>query len=194
MNYLLGLLCSIFILIAPLFCQITRSSDITIDELRKHIKYFSSDKLEGRRIGTLGANLTAKYISFEFMNYGLIPMGDSGTYSQKFDFISRVMLGKENQLQIIYNIVGNKLNTLTDKSATIIYSKVDLDYRPLGFSSSGVFVGQVSFAGYGISVLESNYDDYSGLDVKDKAVMVLRYAPHLDSIQNDFEKYLVTSI
>ena len=189
MNYLLSLLCSIFILTNSLFCQITRSSDITIDELRKHIKYLSSDKLEGRRIGMLGANLTAEYISYEFMTYGLIPMGDSGTYSQKFDFTSGIMLGTKNQFLIIINNVGNELNALKDKSSTILYLKIDLDYRPLGFSSSGVFVGQVSFAGYGISTLDSNYDDYSGLDVKDKAVMVLRYAPHRDSIQSDFEKY-----
>jgi hypothetical protein len=189
MNYLSSLLCLIFILTDPLFCQIIRSSDITTDELLEHVKYLSSDKLEGRRIGTLGADLSAEYISNEFKVYGLAPKGDSCMYYQKFDFISGIKLGTENQLQIIINDVGNELYTPKGESTTILNSKIDLDYRPLGFSSSGVFVGQVIFAGYGISNSENNYDDYNGLDVKDKAVMVLRYAPPRDSMQGDYEQY-----
>src|SRR4030095_11742106 len=57
----------------------------------------------------------------------------------------------------------------------------DEKFRPLGFSDSGHVVGEVVFAGYGLSVPENNgqprYNSYDGLDVKDKIVLILRYVP-----------------
>ena len=53
------------------------------------------------------------------------------------------------------------------------------DFVPFSFSSSGAFAGPVVFAGYGASADEFGYDDYSGIDVKDKIVVLLRYEPGL---------------
>ncbi len=50
-------------------------------------------------------------------------------------------------------------------------------FQPFNFSATGDFSGPMVFAGYGISAPEYNYDDYAGLDVKDKIVVVLRHEP-----------------
>src|SRR6185369_2573602 len=55
--------------------------------------------------------------------------------------------------------------------------KLNQDFVPLSFSSSGTTSGTVIFAGYGASANEFSYDDYQDLDVKKKIVVVLRYEP-----------------
>ena len=51
------------------------------------------------------------------------------------------------------------------------------DFRPLAFSSAGAVAGDVVFAGYGIVAKDLGRDDYQGVDVKDRVVLVLRYGP-----------------
>lgn len=156
--------------------QETKSSAITVDELRSHVKYLASDQLEGRRAGSRGANLASEYIAREFKSYGLRPLGDGGTYFQEFEFNAGVRLGKANSLTAHYKRKENPL-------------KLDVDYRPLGFSPTGTFDGGVAFAGYGIVFAEKGYDDYQGIDVKDKAVIVLRYHPEGDNQHSEFNQY-----
>jgi Zn-dependent M28 family amino/carboxypeptidase len=55
--------------------------------------------------------------------------------------------------------------------------KIDQDFVPISFSNTSDFEGGVAFAGYGITAPELSYDDYSGIDVKDKAVIVFRHNP-----------------
>ena len=54
--------------------------EITAEEILDHIRYLASDKLEGRRAGTEGAEKAAQYIAREFKRYGLEPVGDEDTY------------------------------------------------------------------------------------------------------------------
>src|SRR5205814_10608488 len=59
-------------------------------------------------------------------------------------------------------------------------AKLDLDFRPLGFTENGESRGDVVFAGYGLVVPGEGalrYDSYAGLDVKDKIVLIFRYVP-----------------
>jgi aminopeptidase YwaD len=156
--------------------QVKRTPEITAAELREHVKYLASDALQGRLAGSSGAEEAASYIASEFKGYGLSPVGDNGTYLQNFKFVAGVKLGTENTFV---------LQTFSGKSTL----KLDLDYRPLGFSSTGHFEGDIVFAGYGISAPEKDYDDYKGLDVKNKAVLVLRYSPASDSTRANFEQY-----
>lgn len=167
------LLLAIF-LHSPLVAQF-KSPQITVDELRGHVKYLASDELEGRRAGTEGAKKTAEYIASEFKSYGLQPLGDPGSYLQQFEFVAGVKLGKNTF-------------TSTVKGRTKRY-QLDTDYRPLGFSASGEVTGSVVFAGYGISAPSLNYDDYAGIDVKDKIVLVLRYSPKNDSLSSDVGQF-----
>src|SRR5262249_44330352 len=55
--------------------------------------------------------------------------------------------------------------------------KLNVNFVPFSFSTSGAVSAPVVFAGYGITAPEFGYDDYGGVDVKDKIVVVLRYEP-----------------
>ena len=55
--------------------------------------------------------------------------------------------------------------------------KIEQDFVPFSFSSSGQVDAPLVFAGYGATAEEFHYDDYAGIDVKDKIVVVLRYEP-----------------
>ncbi len=147
------------------------SPEITAAELLKHVKYLASDELEGRRVGSKGANMAADYIANEMKSYGLKAIGDQGTFFQNFDFVAGIKPDKINSLAFI--ISGRTQDLEPDK-----------DYRPIGFSSSDSFSGGIVFVGYGISDTSKNYDDYAGMDVKGKAVMVFRNAPPADSTKD----------
>lgn len=161
-------------LVSSLLAQ-TTSPLVTVDELRTHVRYLASDELQGRRAGTEGAKKAAEYIAREFRAYGLQPAGDNGSYLQKFEFVGEVRLGK--------NTFASTVKGRTKRF------QLDTDYRPLGFSASGDASGAVVFAGYGISAPSLNYDDYAGVDVKDKIVLVLRYSPKSDSLRGDFGQF-----
>ncbi|MDP2884855.1 MAG: M28 family peptidase [Ignavibacteria bacterium] len=145
-----------------LFAQ--SSPEITAAELAKHVKYLASDQLEGRKSGSKGGEAAAQYIANEFRSYGLKPIGDQGSYFQNFDFVAGVKLGESNSLTL-------------DVTGKLAPMSLDRDFRPLGFSLNESFEGPVVFVGYGISDTAKKYDDYAGVDVQGKAVLVLRNAP-----------------
>ena len=168
---------SVAMLLLLLSCRVFSSGDSTSIYLRQHIQYLASDALEGRKSGSKGAELAARYVAEQFARAGLIPLGDHGTYFQNFEFVAGVKLGKNNSLSMA---VGKE---------NVSYI-VDKDFRPLAFSSNSQVKGTVAFAGYGISSTDLKYDDYAGLDVKDKIVIVMRYSPAGDNPHSDFSKFL----
>ncbi len=127
-----------------------------------HIKYLASPELRGRGSGTPELNKAADYIARHFKAAGLKPI-DGKSYFQTFNVTSSARLGRRNQLAY----------TIGDKK---IISKGG-QFSPMNFSSSGDFSGKVVFAGYGITAREYSYDDYAGIDAKDKFVIVLRHEP-----------------
>jgi len=145
--------------------------EVTAAELLKHVRYLASDQLEGRKAGSKGAELAAQYVANEFKRYSLKPLGDQGTYFQSFEFVAAIELGVLNTLS--YTFRGRSTSTVVNR-----------DFRPLGFSSSESFTGDLVFAGYGISAPGNNYNDYDGIDPQGKAVLVLRNAPPSDSTRN----------
>ncbi len=164
MNYkTLILLFSLFVF-ATMNGQTTDNQSISEEDLRVHIEYLASDELEGRESGTQGNEKAAEYIADQFRQYGLRPAGDNGSYLQKFEFVSAVSLGDKNRLE--FTMGGVRVAAIADK-----------DFRPLGFSTNTSVSTSVVFAGYGISAPDQQYDDYAGLDVNGKTVIVLRHSP-----------------
>ncbi len=150
---------------------------ITDEAIRKHITFLASDELKGRLPGTPGAEKAARYIADAFKHAGLTPLGDHGWY-QEFPFIAKVKLGAKNRFA-----------WTRDGHATT--ARVDEDFRPLGFTAPTPVAGDVVFAGFGISAADdAQYDDYAGLDVKDKIVVVLPYSPAGSNPHTKFGKYL----
>jgi len=100
MNKSLNLRTSVLLVLLalPRFVIAQSSPAITAAEIQKHVKYLASDQLEGRRTGTKGGDAAAQYIADEFRSYGLKPVGDQGTYFQKFEFVAGIRLGEVNTL------------------------------------------------------------------------------------------------
>lgn len=153
-----------------------RSSEITVDELRQHVKYLASEKLEGRRPGTTGNDLAAQYIANEFAQYGLKPLGDNGTYFQSFQFVSGVEADKKNAL-----------------AASVLHTSLtftlDRDFRPVAFSADTSVTAGLVFVGYGISDDSLQFDEYAHVDVRGKIVMVLRFTPDYSKHDSKFDAY-----
>ena len=165
-----------FILAAFAFSAVPASAqfsdpEITSRDLRTHVEYLASDALEGRRSGTDANRKAAEYIADLLKKYDIAPAGENGGYYQPFTFSISVRLGE-----------GNSCTLGTQPLA------LNTDYRPLGFSANGSASGQVVFAGYGISAPDKGYDDYAGLDVAGKIVVVLRWAPDGDSPRSEFAR------
>jgi len=132
--------------------------------LRSHLEFLADDALEGRRPGTRGGELAAKYIAAQFERLGLQPAGDSGTYYQHVPII-----------------------TLTPSPTVRIAAPTpsDLAYRKdyvlwsMRNDSLVSLKGDLVFVGYGIVAPEYQWDDYRGLDVKNKIVVALVNDPGL---------------
>lgn len=152
------------------------SPEILASDIRTHIKYLASTELAGRATGSVGNRKAAEYIAGFMQREGVVPAGDSGTYFQTFEFVSSVRLGE-----------GNRMHLATNQREFDL--RLDDEFLPLGFSSNAEVSGQIIFAGYGISAMDLNYDDYAGLDVAGKVVVVLRYGPDGSLPQSPFAKY-----
>ena len=127
----------------------------------EHVKYLASDQMRGRGDGTPELEKAGHYIAKQLHSFGLKPV--NGKYYQPFQVTTSAELGNKNQLTVKNG----------EKSAL----KFKDDFIPLNFSGSGHASGQIVFAGYGITAPEYNYDDYAGIDVKDKIVMIFRREP-----------------
>jgi aminopeptidase YwaD len=143
--------------------------EVTVRELREHIKYLSSDSLKGRLTGSTGDSLAADYIRKEFISYGLVPLAGDGM--QRFEVTKRVIAGKNNSLLI----------------NGVSYSP-DSDFMPLAFSSNGSLDEEVAFAGYGFNINTDSikWNDYSGIQVKGKWVLILRSDPEPDNAKSPY--------
>ncbi|MBI3650128.1 MAG: M28 family peptidase [Acidobacteria bacterium] len=136
---------------------------VSAEAIKRHVTFLASDKLQGRRAGTPEADEAAKYIASEFRKAGLKPLTAAGFF-QPFTFVSGVKLGAGNNFQ---------LKGVNDSRLL----KTGEDYMPLAFSSSQPVQGELLFIGYGISAPELQYDNYAGVDVKGKIVVILRGSP-----------------
>lgn len=169
----------VFVLLG-IFVNAQNNPDITADEIKSHINYLASDELEGRMTGTDALYKAADYLKDEFVSYSLEPLFD-GSFFQDFPFIEKLELGEKNSLTAF----------MEDNNGVPITTTFELnkDYTPLSFSDNLDFQGQIVFAGYGISAKDLNYDDYEGIDVKDKIVVVFRNHPDMKSPHSKFEQF-----
>ena len=127
------------------------------------IKTLTQPNMEGRGDGTKGLIRAEHVLQARYKSLGLEPAGDHG-YLQPFTVTTGAKLKGKNQLLIQKGEAKSEL-------------KLNQEYVPFSFSSSGTASAPLVFAGYGATAEEFSYDDYAGLDVKDKIVVVLRFEP-----------------
>lgn len=139
--------------------------------LYNYVWELTSDKFGGRLTGTPEFNLCADWVASLLKKWGVEPAGDKGTYFQAFpNPYTLVFKGCEAYLHI--PVGGAKTKAEIKK-----YYRFDDEFIPGGTSGSGEVTAEVIYVGYGISAPELGYDDYKGVDVKGKIVLMEREVP-----------------
>jgi Tol biopolymer transport system component len=144
------------------------SPEIRAGDLRRHVDLLASEKLEGRMTGTRGIGLAADYIVARLKESGLQPAGESNSWFHAYDFTAASA------------IITNKTACAAlapDGKETAF--ELGRDFRPLSFSASQSFEGEVVFGGYGLAIARGHEvaDPFGGVNVSNKIVLVLRYWP-----------------
>jgi hypothetical protein len=133
--------------------------------LKKDVTFLASPECEGRGVNTEGINRAADYIAAEFKQAGLKPVTANPGYFQPFTMTGKAKLEGPNTL------------SLRGPLGQEIQLKADEHFKPLGLSGAGKLTAPVVFAGYGASAKDAGYDDFKGVDVAGKVVVVLRKTP-----------------
>jgi hypothetical protein len=155
----------LLLVVSTILASATPTAVSTADPQRylEDVKTLAAPAMEGRGAGTKGLTRAAHLIEGRFKSLGLQPAG-SNSYFQPFTVTTGARLKSNNHFTVQ---TGNGKTAL----------KVNEEFVPFSFSASGSVNAPVVFAGYGVSADELKYDDYAGVDVKDKIVVVLRYEP-----------------
>jgi Peptidase family M28/PDZ domain len=147
------------------------SYHITPDSYLAHIRFLASPELKGRLTGTPELNKAADYIASQFSKAKLQRLGAS--YFQDFEVTARTGLGDGDVLTLRTGVAPRQL-------------KQGVDFVPLNLSANGNTSAGIVFAGYGITAPEYHYDDYSGVEARDKIVLVIRHEPQENNEHSAF--------
>jgi hypothetical protein len=154
---------------------------IESEEMMTWMEKLCSPEFNGRLTGTPEFITSARWVADRLKEWGIKPGGDKGDYFQWFDLPYTVV-----------NDIGNlSLNVLQTDGSVIIknYNYPD-DYYPGMNSGNGEITAKVVFVGYGVTAPELNYDDYAGIDVKGKIVLMNRDVPYTDSRNIEYKKWV----
>jgi len=155
--------------------------------LADDVRYLSADEREGRGVGTQGLNAAAQYMADAFAQAGLKTDlfdktdGRGGSPFQKFEITIGQRLGSPNALAF----VGPTPGSATDEQR--IELSLETDFTPLAIGGSSTFDLPLVFAGYGVTAKKEGYDDYAKIDVKGKAVLILRHEPQQGNPHSVFD-------
>ena len=129
-----------------------------------HLRFLSSDLLEGRAPGTRGGTLAAEYVAAQFERLGLVPAGDSGSWYHRIPVITHD---------------PDPTITVTSTPAVPLAYKRDFVAWSMRDSAMVSVQAPIVFAGYGTTAPEERWGDFMGVDVKGKIVVVLVNDPGL---------------
>ena len=140
-----------------------------------HTKVLSSDEFEGRGPGTKGEELTVTYLVDQFKKIGLKPGNTDGTYVQKVPLVGITPA----PAPLVFEQAGRR-QTLRWKDDVVAWTKHVAD-------SASINRSELVFVGYGIVAPEFNWDDYKGVDVKGKTLVMLVNDPPVADATNASE-------
>jgi hypothetical protein len=137
-------------------------------QLRDDAFFLSHPALEGRDAHTPGIEVAAKYIAYRFRQSGLQGVGKEKSFFQEFPATTGVVVGTQNRL----------VTYADDKASEGKAWELQKDFNPFGFSATGRLRKlPVVFVGYGINDAKKGFDEYAGVDIRGKAVVMLRSLP-----------------
>src|SRR6267143_5882 len=136
------------------------------DRIREHVKYLSSDEMEGRGTGQAGGDLAADYIAKQFASYGLKPAGDNGTFFQN---VPMVGVGTLPETNFSFIEAGGK--SFEAKNLTDFVTNNESQTETADIDAPIVFVG------FGIKAPEYEWDDYKTVDLHGKVALLFVNEP-----------------
>jgi hypothetical protein len=143
-----------------------QTAAVSANAIKAHTAFLADDVLEGREAGTRGYDIAATYVAAQFASYGLVPVPGQRNFFQQVPLRRRSL-----------DPSGVRFELLT-KSGPIVFENgqdIAVDASPYSRDEQ-IEVGLV-FAGWGIRAPSLKHDDYAGLNVKGKAVVILEGAP-----------------
>jgi Zn-dependent M28 family amino/carboxypeptidase len=161
MQRLFPVLLAVLVAAAP-----AQINDIAGERIRAHVKFLASDLLEGRGVGARGGDLATEYIATQFALAGAKPAGDNNTYFQKF-----TLVGVDPQPEAQLSAAAPDCKTMTFRW---LDDFVGLTYQQ---KTDSEFDAEAVFVGHGITAPEYQWDDYKGVDVRGKVVVLFTNEP-----------------
>ena len=140
----------------------------------EHLNILGSDDFQGRLSGTPEYRRAAEYVAAKFKESGLQPAGDNGGWFQEVPLKDWKHFGQPVRLEI------------TAPRRRVYFAGRSRDFSPVSGTGSGLASGKLAYAGYGVVSEKAKWNDYRGLDVKGRIVMILPGAP--DAMEADEKK------
>lgn len=166
-------LLAVLLLALPALAQPPAPDEAAAARMKKDLVFLAGPECEGRGVGTLGLDKAADHVAAAFKAAGLKPGAKDGTYFQPFSINNYPELDGPNRLAF----------SGPDGKALAVESSVD--FKPVGYTSGGKTSAGIAFVGHGIKAPNLKYDDYAGLDVKGKWVIVVRGTPRSGNKKDD---------
>lgn len=158
--------------VAPLMAENESTANAAAAaRIRDNVGYLASDELEGRGVGTDGLNKASKFMAEQLKQIGLDMTAVGGQPFQSFEVVTEAKLGPEDK---------NRLKLVGPGEKEAVPLELGKQFNPLAAGGSGKFDLPIVFVGFGITAPDLLYDDYAGVDVKGKAVLMLRKEPQGD--------------
>ena len=161
-------------IIVPLKTTLKLKEYVTSDDLYNYVDILASEEFAGRLTGHIGYDKSADWVIQNFKSWGVKPLGENGTFLQKFP----------HPYTDVYEDCKLVMHA---ENAEKSYEYVE-EYIPGSTSGNGEVKAEVIYAGYGITAPELGYDDYAGIDVRGKIVLLDREVP-LGTSHKDFHKW-----
>jgi hypothetical protein len=154
---------------------------IKSEEMMTWMEKLCSPEFNGRLTGTPEFIASAEWVAGKLKEWGIKPAGDNGDYFQWFD-LPYTKLNDPGKLSL----------DLRQPDGSIIKKNYSYpsEYYPGMNSGSGEITAEVVFVGYGVTAPELNYDDYKGIDVKGKIVLLNRDVPFADVTDPVYKKWV----
>src|ERR1700746_264315 len=141
--------------------EVTSASMPDGEKIRAHVKFLSSDLLEGRGTGQRGGDIAADYIATQFELAGLKPGAENGSYFQDVP-----MMGVKTLAETSFKLVPANGEAVTLKNLDGFVTNNESQTETADIDAPIVFVG------YGITAPEYHWDDYKGVDLKGKVALL----------------------
>lgn len=137
------------------------ANSISAEHLKEYISMLASDDFGGRAPASAGEEKTINYLAEQFKKLGLEPAANGSWFQE----VSLVKLTADPSMKFIVSTTGEKLN--------FTFAEDFIGGTPLTKDQVRIDNSDMIFVGYGINAPEYNWNDYEGLDVKGKTVVIL---------------------